>query len=120
MKESLQNNTTMQLKKGTLSEKLGTPESILYNLGKGGEEEGGGLSTFTAADNDDNNGSNKQNKSMKFTFLARSGKKIQAKSLSIPENTKIAVNLAHEQEKIRAEKDRIKNFVLRSVRNSDS
>lgn len=101
---SLQNNSGMSLK-GDLSDRIGTPESIMYKLKKNNNDEG-----YVETEQ-----RNTQNKGVKFTLLSKNGRKLKPRDIVLPENSKIAVNVVREQERIREEKDKIKNFVLNSV-----
>lgn len=99
--ESLQGNNSSSLNKGLLSDRIGTPESILYKL-KNSED--------SSPENND-----KSVGRIKFTLLNRAGKKVQPKNILVPESSKIAMNVTKEQERLRAERDKIKNYVLNNA-----
>lgn len=109
MYESMQNPTSNKLNKGILSDSIGTPGDILYNLNKNKE------SPDTMIETDDLNSSIGDKGGVKFTFLSRSGKKIQQQNITVPETSHLAINVRREQDRIRFEKDKIKNLVLNSV-----
>ncbi len=107
VEDSLHNSSALKIKqRGALSDQLGTPEAILNKLNNKKTE------NTTSNDTPNNSGG------VKFTFLSRSGKKLQSKQLVVPVTSKMALNVSEQQEKQRAEKDKIKNYVLNSVRNS--
>lgn len=83
--------------KGFLSDKIGTPTALLHQTTMNSTED-----------------TQSQDSGMKFTLMSRSGKKINPHSIVIPENNKVAVNFTNEQKRIRDEKDKIKQFVLKS------
>lgn len=51
-------------------------------------------------------------KRVAFTFLSKSGKKTSARTLALPSNLKFVSDVLEEEQKLRAEREKIKNIVL--------
>ncbi|SCU82291.1 LANO_0B05732g1_1 [Lachancea nothofagi CBS 11611] len=53
-----------------------------------------------------------RSKKVAFTFLSKSGKKTQARTLGLPRNVKFVSGVLEEERKLKAEREKIKNIVL--------
>lgn len=115
MNESLANAAAAKPNKGFLSDSMGTPEAIMYKLKKANMEDTTAATTTTSSSENIHDRCQDKDGSVRFTFLSRSGKKVQQKNISVPDSSNLAINVTREQERIRSEKDKIKSFVLKSV-----